>query len=288
VCGLCAGIGAYFRPQVLLIAPALALAGVGATGWREALRRGLTTSAVGLLMLVPWTIRNYDDFHAFIPTRTAFWETVYAGLSELPSSYAPTSGEPDNVPANFVPHLGYETPAWEAHDKHLAITLIEHHPAFYLEILAHRLALATVWLHDTIWMSRGAETTFTQKGGPLASIVNRPFDVLEYALPPLVFLLGLLGLRLTWKRWRAQNLMLVTTVLCVYLPYLAIHVDGRYLMPAVFAYFIWMGLGADYLMERIASRRSGSHGSVALPQLALEHRPGEASVVKLSDAGVSQ
>mgnify|MGYP001483031520 CR=1 FL=1 len=255
VCGLCAGIGAYFRPQVLLIAPALALATVGVTGRREALRRAATTTVVASLLLVPWTIRNYEDFHAFIPTRSAFWETVYAGFSELPSKYTPTSGEPDSIPANFVPHLGYETPAWEAHDKRLVIALIEQHPLFYLEVLAHRLALATVWLHDTAWMGRVAKTAFGYKGGLLAFVVDRPLGALEYVLPPLVFLLGMLSLWFTWRRWRRQNLILLTTVLCVFLPYLAIHVDGRYLFPAIFAYFIWIGIGADYLLEWVARRR---------------------------------
>jgi 4-amino-4-deoxy-L-arabinose transferase-like glycosyltransferase len=37
--GLLAGVGAYFRPQVLLLFPVLALVTATATGWREAFRR---------------------------------------------------------------------------------------------------------------------------------------------------------------------------------------------------------------------------------------------------------
>jgi len=79
-------------------------------------------------------------------------------------------------------------------------------------------------------------------------------DMLEDVLEPAVFLLGMLGLGLTWRRGREQHAILVALVLAVLVPYIAAHVEARYLLPAAPAYFIWIGLGADRLIERVAGR----------------------------------
>jgi hypothetical protein len=89
-CGLCAGIGAYFRPALILIVPALAVATALSTGWREALRRAALATVVACVMLVPWTVRNYKDFHAFVPTRSAFWLTAWGGLNEMRNDFGET------------------------------------------------------------------------------------------------------------------------------------------------------------------------------------------------------
>jgi 4-amino-4-deoxy-L-arabinose transferase-like glycosyltransferase len=255
-CGLCAGLGAYFRPEVLLIVPFLALATMASSGRREALRRGLTATVVACLLLVPWTIRNFNDFHTFIPTRSAFWETAWEGLSELPNDFtAKYSAEPPNIESNFVPSQGYETPAREALDKRMVIEAITRHPIFYVEILLHRVALATVWIHETVWMNGAAQGVFSDKGGLLADVVDHPFEVLEYALAPLVFILAMVSLAFTWRTLKRENMILAAVVLSVFLPYLVVHVEERYLLPACFAFFIWIGLGADLLVERVRAHR---------------------------------
>jgi 4-amino-4-deoxy-L-arabinose transferase-like glycosyltransferase len=269
-CGLCAGIGAYFRPQVLLIAPALALATIAATGWREALRRSFTTTAIASLLLVPWTIRNYEDFHAFIPTRAGLWQTMWAGLNELSNSLTGSlSEEALRIDIHRVhPNLLPETPAWDAYAKPYVIHAIERHPLLYVEVLAHRVALATIWPQSELWMRSGTElVVFSHKGGALGFVIDEPFHALEYALEPLVFLLAILGLVLTWRYGRLQQGILVAVVLCVLVPYLAIHVEGRYLLPAAFVYFVWIGLGAELVCERLALRLRGARAGA--PRRAL-------------------
>jgi len=252
-CGVLSGLGAYFRPQVILIVPVLAVVTVPATGWREALRRALTTALVVSILLAPWTVRNYEDFHAFIPIRSGLWETMVGGLAELPvGGFASIEG-----PAHRAhPHLQVESPAWDAVLKPYFIRAVEQHPLDYLEVLAHRVLLATVLMHETIWMRRGAGAVLDASGGVFAFAVEHPFELLEYALQPLVFVLAMLGLALTWRRWKRQNTMLVAIALCVLAPYIAMHVEGRYLLPACFVYFIWIGLGAELAVQRVKRRSS--------------------------------
>ncbi|HXN38637.1 MAG TPA: glycosyltransferase family 39 protein [Solirubrobacteraceae bacterium] len=273
VCGLCVGIGAYFRPQLLIIAPALALATVAATGWREALRRAGTVTVTACLLLIPWTIRNYEDFHAFIPTRIDFWETAWAGLGDLPNDFGKsfTSGSLFAEVHRVRPDLTYETPAFEASAKNVVIRAIEQHPLFELELLGYRVVLATL-AHEDVWMHRGAGSLFGDRGGLLNLIVDRPRELFEYALQPLTFLLALLGLALTWRRWKEQQLILVALVLCVLLPYIALSVETRYILPADFVYFIWIGVGAELLVERVKDR--SRRGRAVAADRALGSSPG--------------
>lgn len=253
VCGLCAGVGAYFRPQVLLITPVLALATVAATGRREAFRRAISTTALALLLLVPWTIHNYKTLHAFIPTRTGLWETAWAGLNELPNDFGERfTGETLEADIHRTGML-FETAAADSHSKHYVIQAITQHPLFYLETVAYRVAITTIAANNVRWMHAGAGHAFAYKGGPLAFFIDSPLRVLEYALEPLVFLLAMLAMGLTWRRWKAQHVILLAVVATVLLPYIAINVEGRYIVPANIAYLIWIGLGADLLIERISS-----------------------------------
>jgi len=251
VCGLVAGVGAYFRPQVLLIVPVLALATLARTGWREALRRALTASLVAALLLAPWTIRNYETFHGFVPVRSGVWETLVSGLSELPTNLV-HEAEVDIVREH--PGILAESAAWHADMKHYFIRAVEQHPLFYVEVLLHRVALSTVLVNEIRWMHRGAGAVLDYKGGPLALLVAHPFELLEYALPNVVFVLAMIGLALSWRRWKEQSVFLVALVLCVLLPYIAMHVEERYLFPAFFVYFIWIGLGAELVLERVKHR----------------------------------
>ncbi|HXN37058.1 MAG TPA: glycosyltransferase family 39 protein [Solirubrobacteraceae bacterium] len=256
VCGLVAGIGSYFRPNVLLIVPVLALATIAMTGWREALRKGACVTVIGALFLIPWTVRNYDDFHAFIPGTSSLWENMWNGLGELPNDVGAsrgTHGVYEEVKA-VAPQLRPESPAWDDYLKPWVVHAIEHQPLFYLESVAHRAAVATLWNHDTTWMHAGVAPLRGYEGGILAFVVNRPLDLLQYGLQPLVFVFAALALALTWRRWRREHLILVAAALSVLVPYVVVSMEARYVLPAEFVYLIWIGLGADLFLKRLRTR----------------------------------
>lgn len=270
VCGLCVGMGAYFRPQVLAIVPALSLAMASSVGWREALRQTVVTTTIGVVLIVPWTIRNYHDFHTFVPMRSAFWMTMLNGLNEVPNNYVNHDSEGALAVRihRIRPELMPETPAWEALLKPIVVETLEHHPLFYLKVLAHRVALATVLMNETAWMSSGAGDVFGSAGGIFSSIVKRPLIVLEDALEPFVFVAAMIGLALTWRYRTREHALLIALALSVLLPYIALHVEARYLLPAFPAYFIWIGLGIDHLYVRARARLQAGETTPAM-QLAL-------------------
>jgi 4-amino-4-deoxy-L-arabinose transferase-like glycosyltransferase len=256
-CGVLTGAGAYFRPNVLILPAILALVTIPVTGWRRALQQGLSITLIAALLLVPWTIRNYKDFHTFIPARSGLGETMWQGFGEIHNNFGAVADE--KITAAEVhrvrPGLEVQTPAYDAVLKHWAIEAIEHHPLFYAKFVAYNSLLATVWSFDREWMHRKAISPLAYKAGPIAYTVDHPFGLLEAMLQPAVFVLAMLGLGFTWRRWRAQHTILIAVVLAAIVPYILIAIDFRYVLPAAFAYLIWISLGADLLVERVKSWR---------------------------------
>jgi 4-amino-4-deoxy-L-arabinose transferase-like glycosyltransferase len=77
--GALAGLGIYFRPLVALLPLVLGLVATPRPTWRRRLVWAVLPTGVALLVLSPWTIRNYVEFHRFIPTRTGLGQAVYLG-----------------------------------------------------------------------------------------------------------------------------------------------------------------------------------------------------------------
>jgi 4-amino-4-deoxy-L-arabinose transferase-like glycosyltransferase len=268
-CGVLTGISIYFHPSALVLPLVLALATIPGLGVRRALGNGLAVTAVALVMLVPWTIHNYEVFHLFIPTRSGFGHVLWDGLGEIHNNFG--ADWKDEVTYAEVrrlrPDLRVESPAWDNFLlEHFVIPAIEHHPFFYLEEVARRVVLSTVLTYEGAWMHRGPTLPHGRSPSAFASFaISHPFALLEDALQPAVFLLAMLALGLTWRRWRRSHLMLIAVVLAVLLPFIAMHLEARYILPAAFVYLLWIGLGMDLLAEHAAVHlRAGARRTVAL------------------------
>jgi hypothetical protein len=251
-CGLLAGLGGYFRPGVLLLPAALALATIAETGWRGALRRGVAVSAIAAVLLVPWTIRNYEDFHTFVAVRTGNGQTLWQGLGEVPNTFGAFSSDwftYYQVRAAH-PHYRYQSPAYDSYLQQQAIKAIKQHPLFYLKLVARRAVISTLWTFNPEWMHRGVKSPQTYGHGLIAYLRDRPLDLFQVALQPLVFILAMLTLGLTWRRRRDAHAILLATVVSVIAPYIVFYFEFRYALPAAFAYLILIGFGADLLIER--------------------------------------
>jgi 4-amino-4-deoxy-L-arabinose transferase-like glycosyltransferase len=260
LCGVIVGVSAYFRPNLLIIPSALALASARRGSWRPHVRNAAIATGIAALLLVPWTIRNYDVFHRFIPTRTGLGVTLWVGLSEVHNSYGIVGNE-EQIYAEVHrvrPDLVYSSPAYDAYLRTKALHVIEEHPLYYAKLVARRILLSTVGEYESGWMRSGGESPFRYRAltghGLFSYLINRPFDVLQDALQPVVFLLGMLALALTWPRRRREHVILIAVVLTTLVPYWIIHSETRYVLPASLAYIIWMALGADLLADRVVDR----------------------------------
>ena len=269
-CGVLVGLGTYFRPFLLLVSATLAFVLNARAGRRTALVLSLGVTAISLLFVVPWTIRNYDDFHRIIPIRSGLGQTLWEGLGQLHNDFGATLGGTGPGSAEALvkrghPGLAVESPAWDSVLEHKAISVIEQHPLFYGELLAYRALLATVRTFNPSWMRQGATSPFSYSAGPLRFAIDRPFNLLKVLLEPAIFVMAMLTIILTWRRRRHAHLVLVTVVLATIVPYIFLLVTPRYIIPASFAYLCWVGLGVDLLIERLTARWRRSTAAVAQP-----------------------
>ena len=77
--GLASGLGTLSR-EILLFAPLLLLVVLLAGARRRsALKAFALFTVFHVLVIAPWTIRNYSIFHKFIPVSTNSWINVYIG-----------------------------------------------------------------------------------------------------------------------------------------------------------------------------------------------------------------
>jgi 4-amino-4-deoxy-L-arabinose transferase-like glycosyltransferase len=259
-CGLAVGVGAFFRPNVLLLPPALGLASIHWPGVTRPLRGVLAISAVAVLLLVPWTVRNFIDFHRFIVVRIGSGVVLWEALGEIHNDF----GALDNDVGAYLqihrvrPDLEYLSPAYDEYLGQRAVHAIGQHPLFYAELVARRVALSTAALYESAWMYRGGESPFlyhTRTGGGLLSyVVNRPLPLLQSMFEPAIFALAMLALACTWRRFRREHLLLIAVVLSGLIPYWLLHFEARYALPALPFYLMWIALGAELLGERVVRR----------------------------------
>ena len=271
-CGVAVGVGAFFRPTALLLPLAFGLASLGRPGMGRQLRGALAIAAVAALTLIPWTIRNYADFHRLIPTRVGSGIVLWQGLGETHNDF----GALDDDVATYLqvhrlhPDLEFLSPAYDEYLQSRGLHAIEQHPLYYAKIVARRAVLSTAALYESAWMYRTGESPFLYHSrtgkGLLSYAVNRPLPLLESAFEPAIFMLAMLSLACTWRRSRREHLLLIAIVLSALIPYWLLHLEARYVLPTLPFYLIWVALGAELLGERLAgwmSVRRNVRGAVA-------------------------
>jgi 4-amino-4-deoxy-L-arabinose transferase-like glycosyltransferase len=224
--GVVTGLGMYFRPGVLLVPVALALAALPWIGWRRTLAAALVPLVAAAALAAPWTVRNYEEFDRFIPMRIGVGQNLWEGLGEIDNDFGAVLD--DQVTERQVreedPSLVYGTPEYDEHLREKAVEAIQDHPGHAAKLVVRRAFVTTVGLHN----------------------LDLPLGLAE----PLLFVLAVAVAVATWRRFPRQNAFLAAVPIATLLPYLVLHVEPRYMLPASFAYLIWLALGADLLLER--------------------------------------
>jgi 4-amino-4-deoxy-L-arabinose transferase-like glycosyltransferase len=279
ICGVIVGIGLYFRPNLVLLPGALALASLGRNSWRRQLGDAAVVTAIAVVVMAPWVITNSVHFHRFIPTRTNMGVTLWVGLAEIHNNLG-VIGDEGQIYAEVHrvrPDIVKDTPEYDAYMRKKALHLIEHHPFYYGKLVARRMVLSTVGEYESGWMHSNGESPVRYQArtgrGLLSYALNRPFDLVQSALQPIVFLLAIVGLVYTWRARRCEHLVLIAAVLATLIPYWVIHYETRFVLPVSFVYIVWISLVADLLVDRVSlplrmplTRRASRAESLVPPQ----------------------
>jgi 4-amino-4-deoxy-L-arabinose transferase-like glycosyltransferase len=194
------GLTALSNPSILSTLPFL----IAFAAWQRRaagkpwLRNGALAFFTALLMLTPWTIRNYRQVGVLCPVRDNFWLELYddnGGDRSLDPSFAHPSSNPDEMKK----FLAMGEPGFLAEKKTLAQQYIHQHPEFMIEKTLRRIRY--YW---TGYWSFSAEELQEQP--------YEPWNVFQVCSMTLLMLLGLRSL------WRSNRTACVPylVLVCVF------------------------------------------------------------------------
>jgi 4-amino-4-deoxy-L-arabinose transferase-like glycosyltransferase len=163
--GLLWGFALLTNPAIALLFPILLGWAASRTRDRERaaawLARPALAAVITLLCCVPWTIRNYVQFHKFIPLRSNFAFELYIGNNENYDErhrFRPGEITQDREILHYI-HIG-ET-AFMEEEKRKAIAFIAAHPRIELWLVSQRFVdfwlgtaspLAAFRQADSLWL----------------------------------------------------------------------------------------------------------------------------------------
>jgi hypothetical protein len=178
--GALAGLGIYFRPLVALLPLVLGLVATPRPTWRRRLVWAALPTGIALLVLSPWTIRNFVEFHRFIPTRTGLGQAVYLGAGGSSS---------DQGAANAVqrkePGTPYGSPQYDDFLLRAAVRQIVDNPRDYGGRIIYRTRLLLPCLLVVLVWRRWKTAGLILIGAAMTTIVPYLFigDDTRFYLP---------------------------------------------------------------------------------------------------------
>lgn len=211
VCGLLLGLLSLTRPNGILVI-GLFLLWAAILAWRKMLSRTATTrgallaTLLALVIIAPWTVRNYVDSHSFIPVATGDGTVMLGAYNNVvldPTlNYAEWLGTWRN-PLISVPQVANQFPkincpatcevTREATYNQAAWQWIQAHPRQTLQL--YMLHFINMWRPDAI---EADLPVYRFPNAPLSSFVLS----MMRTMPIPVLLLAAFGMVVTFFRWR--------------------------------------------------------------------------------------
>jgi 4-amino-4-deoxy-L-arabinose transferase-like glycosyltransferase len=239
VSGLLWGLAVLTRETVLYFLPIAALW----LAWRRTggARRAAMLLAVSALVVLPWTLRNWIVFHAFVPVSTSGALNLWQGNTRL--TRQEVYEEYWAVPGRIAKYEHARRRAIEA--------ILERQPLWVLEKLRDEM--------PAFWAAHGQPIVHLERGA--YGVVARPVALLAVAavlLPYLATLALFVAGMAALPRGRTP-LLLLGFLLFYVLLHVAAHGYPRYRLPAMPAVFLVAAQGW------VCRRRSGARGGCPEP-----------------------
>lgn len=227
VSGVLIALLTYTRPNgigllIMFVVWLVALRWLKMMGWRDVIKGTIVVAFVSLVLIAPWTFRNFKDTHTLLPVATGDgkvllgaynYETAdpvyqngyYLGTWIIPTEVTPWVSEqfPQSCPASCEVKRddAYKTAAlqWvKAHPQTMPLFISQHFVNMW-QLVPQEADLATNRFPDR------ASSAFVV--------------LMMETITPILFALALLGLVVTGKRWREllflYGLVLMTIAECV-------------------------------------------------------------------------
>ena len=219
-CGVLLGLLSLTRPNGLFML-GLFIFWVGIMGWikvlawRDAAKGIAVVSLIGLGIIAPWTIRNYNVSHTFIPVATgdgtvllgAYNDKILTAQGYLGLWIDPLKSRPDV--AKPFPLSTCDAPCEVAREdayRHAAILWIQGHLGIMPQLL--EMHLLNMWQPDTHEADLPTDRFPHQPSSQLVLSMMKTF-------PIPVFVLAALGLVATLRKWRELLLIYLVILMTI-------------------------------------------------------------------------
>lgn len=215
--GLFGGFAALTEPVVLSVVPLLALWSLyrryrGNQSWSIPLLAG----ALGALAIMsPWLVRNYENFHKFIPVRSGFGLELYIGNNGYSTRWVNSSLHPNHNDAELSEYERVGEVAYMDHKMRQATAYIHAHPAWFLWMTCRR----ALYMWTGYW-------SFSHE-----YLKDEPLDPPNIFVDTTMTVLALLGLRRVFRRDPALGMRFVIVFLFFPLAYYFSHPETYYFRP---------------------------------------------------------
>jgi len=243
--GVLWGIAILTRETVLYFVP-LATLWLATRPGRGARGRAAAFLALSLLVVAPWTYRNWLEFHYFIPVSTAGGQNLFQGnaLIERDTTYEMVDAVQGRVEQyRYAMRMGLQA-------------IRDRQPGWIFEKL--RDEMPRFWEADSlvlVHIKRGAY-------GPVAPALA--VGVALIVLAPYVLVLALFALGATRLTWSRPTVLLVSFLAYYNLLHIVTHGFARYRLPVMPVMFLIAGVGWVAWREGDLARMSGRARAAAV------------------------
>jgi len=253
--GLLWGIALLTNPAIALLFPfLLAWAAFRSRGHNRAANtflRPLLAALVAFLSCIPWTIRNYVQFHKFIPLRSNFAFEWYIGNNENYDDQHRTRPGVITQDREILRYLHMGETAFMGEERRKAVAFIEAHPRIESWLIAQRFV--------DFWMGTATPLAAFRQADSLALRLILLFN----DAAPLGALLGVIVLLVSRN---AYALPVVSVPIIFPLLYYATHTSLRYRHPIDPVILLLVAVGVQGVWRWFPRRFTGKRAKTPAPQ----------------------
>ncbi len=241
--------------------------------WQTVVRL-LPVALVGLLVMLPWIVRNYGIYGALVPTALNFGDNFYQGNSEYTIPYFRAGYDVQWVPAppiQATDRLGLEASRerFEA-----GMTYLRTHPEqipdlIWTKLLVHwsidiaprknpvNGSIPRLDYHGNALSGTDAQGNMQlgdlppgdpvgEYSSPLFDQIGRPIHIIYWGG---LLLLGIAGIVLTWRQWRDVSLLWFVQISMTVM-YVLFHPSTRYRVPTDPLLFLFSAYTLIWLLNK--------------------------------------
>jgi 4-amino-4-deoxy-L-arabinose transferase-like glycosyltransferase len=246
------GLAGLSNPAVFSLSPVLLLLplwklwklrrAAGSGGLCDVLRNGLLAAVGIIVVLTPWTIRNYRTMHVLCPVRDGFWFEFWTANNGDSSNPTLHWAHPASNPLEMQLYRSQGEIAYIAGKRVLAMDFITHHPGTFV-----RLTLRRVFLYWTGFWSFAP-----------GYVEQEPFQLPNVFFCSSLTLLMLFGARDWWRKDRAAALPYLMTIAIFPLTYYISHTMMDYREPIEPEIVVLVVVGLRAIKARMGSRSAAT------------------------------